>query len=264
MEISAEEQPIIDAMLTTFGEGSNMGSFQGGQNLLSRDRAAASIRVEYNSLKSSLTKARSNKDRTSVSLGWRFTDAEDSVALGASRDQPLDLSPQGRTGLIDEGIPPADLDVPVPARNRESICGIEEDRIGQHHTADPVVLEVVRTNTAVTLYAGAHLGERRRTVRRAEVLPGKAHRKFDVLDEEGNPCCQPTLPGVEFKDEGLPWSQDAEPMRARLPEVDLMEIGERAEIVEPVSVGEAYKGSRLSLRSHSQLASHEELTSLSG
>ncbi len=235
VDIGAEEEAVVEAVLASFGHRPDVGGVQDGEGLLSRHGAAALVVVRDQDPEGALAQTRTHQDR--ISPHRRLLQGGLRHLSGPGEQTGAYLVPEVyrrcRIGLI--GLTLDDVLGEV-RRGGDPEELFEEEGVPQDDAAD----EVVRADRvpSVLLDSPLHLRLSRRAVLRTEGVPGEGPGEGEETDEKAA-AHDEVVRAVGLEEERLPGMERPEgPLAAGLPEVHLINIGQVPEVAEPVVVGD--------------------------
>lgn len=248
MEVASKEQTVVNSMGAAFVVGLDVGGLEGRQGMLFCYRASALIGVGNQNTESPLAKARLDGGFFAVTGSLLFNamsfpiQVMDPLVLPSALKILPDELASFLVELIARGLAPDDRR--PPSRSREPQGFIKEEWLGQDDAPDLEILMRTVGDSPVSEEPLPHFREGAGAIPMLERLPGQADRENGIGDEDSSPGNQVAVLGpltsVELEEEEVSLAQNAElGARRRLPEVDLVDLRLRAQIIEPILVGDA-------------------------
>jgi hypothetical protein len=179
VDVGAEQEPVVDAMLAFLGDGSDVCRLQNRKDLLAGDRAATLVGLGHQGhqyLERALPEARPHQDRLAEHPPRLDLDLDVQIELARHRPERHVLPQPRPVRRRREVVALPGLDVLAEVLGRwEPVGPVEEERLREHDAADLVVLARSR-DTPVALDPSPHLLDGRSPVLRAETPPTPSNR----------------------------------------------------------------------------------------
>src|SRR6185312_8104801 len=241
MHVRPEQQPVVEAVLATVSDRTNMRRLKHRWYVRSADRAAAVIGIEHHCPEGTLAEPVRRQARVAEHRPWPVPWLGE-VEFHHSAQEQLQKHPEVRSSrLVGEVVALALDDVgPEPGRGlRGGVCWKEAD-VSHEQTTDDGVLAAADRGAPVPANTGPHLLHAASAVSLAEQLPRLRDPQACRVAEEP-PTDHPVVRVVSLEEKRLTESKDAElAAAAGLPEVHLSHLWAGGKKAVPVIVGHAH------------------------